>query len=157
MKVKSKRFIRTIALVALLPACANGTDEPASATTSADVVSTQVPSTFDVTQAPPTTVVATTVDDGITRISVTVGVDSGPDRIEEVALGTRVELTVVNPDDDDEFHLHGYDLGGDETPAGDEKVFAFTATEAGDFEVESHATNDVLVVIRVSSTTTMGE
>ena len=106
--------------------------------------------TSETTQTSSTTVVSTTVDDGIVRIDVTVAVDSGPDRIEEVPLGSRVELTVVNPEEDDEFHLHGYDLGGDETQAGEEKVFAFTATEAGDFEVESHATDDVLVVIRVS-------
>jgi len=103
---------------------------------------------------PPTTVDSTTpttiADDGVVRISVTVGLDFGPDRVEEVSVGESVELTVVNPDDDDEFHVHGFDLGGEETPAGEEKVFAFTATEAGDFEVESHATGDVLVVIRVS-------
>lgn len=92
----------------------------------------------------------TTVDDGITRINVTVGVDSGSDRVEEVSVGESIELTIVNPDDDDEFHVHGFDLGGEETPAGEEKVFAFTATEAGDFEVESHVSGEVLVVIRVS-------
>ena len=97
-----------------------------------------------------TTAVTATGDDEIVRIDVTVGVDSGPDRIENVAVGRQIELTVVNPEDDDEFHVHGYDLGGDETAAGEEKVFAFTATEAGDFEVESHATGEVLVVIRVS-------
>ena len=97
-----------------------------------------------------TTAVAATVDDEITRIDVVVGVNSDSDRIEEVPLGSQVELTLVNPEEDDEFHLHGYDLGGDESPAGEEKVFAFTATEAGDFEVESHATDEVLVVIRVS-------
>ena len=83
-------------------------------------------------------------------ITVTVGLDSGPERIENVPLGQEVELRITNPEDDDEFHVHGYDLGGDETAAGEEKVFAFTATEAGDFEVESHATGEVLVVIRVS-------
>jgi len=103
---------------------------------------------------PPTTVDSTTpttiADDGVVRISVTVGVDSGPDRVEEVSVGESVELTIVNPDDDDEFHVHGFDLGGEETPAGEEKAFAFTVTEAGDFEVESHVTGEVLVVIRVS-------
>lgn len=96
------------------------------------------------------TVSLTTVEDDTIRITVSVGVDSGPDRIEEVSVGDAIELTLVNPDEDDEFHVHGFDLGGDETPAGDEKVFAFTASEAGDYEVESHVTGDVLVVIRVS-------
>lgn len=96
-----------------------------------------------------TTVVPTTTD-GIVRISVTVGVDSGVDRIEEVSVGDAIELTIQNPDEDDEFHVHGFDLGGDETPAGQDKTFAFAATETGDFEVESHVTGEVLVVIRVS-------
>lgn len=102
------------------------------------------------TVAPNDTATPTTMVDDTVRISVTVGVDSGPDRIEEVSVGDSIELTMVNPDEDDEFHVHGFDLGGDETPAGEEKVFVFTATESGDFEVESHATGDVLVVIRVS-------
>lgn len=103
------------------------------------------------TATPTTTTVAVPSDDDeIRRIIVTVGVDSGPDRVEEVSVGESVELTIVNPDDDDEFHVHGFDLGGEETPAGEEKVFAFTATEAGDFEVESHVSGEVLVVIRVS-------
>lgn len=103
------------------------------------------------TATPTTTTVAVPSDDDeIRRIIVTAGVDSGPDRVEEVSVGESVELTIVNPDDDDEFHVHGFDLGGEETPAGEEKVFAFTATEAGDFEVESHVSGEVLVVIRVS-------
>ena len=102
------------------------------------------------TVVPVDTVAPTTVGDDTVRISVTVGVDSGSDRIEDVSVGDAIELTLVNPDEDDEFHVHGFDLGGEETPAGEEKVFAFTATEAGDFEVESHVTGDVLVVIRVS-------
>lgn len=110
---------------------------------------TTMPTNTPTTVAPaPTT--STIEDDGVVRISVTVGVDSGPDRIEEISLGQSVELTIVNPEEDDEFHLHGYDLGGDETPAGEEKIFAFTANDVGDFEVESHVTGDPLVVIRVS-------
>lgn len=84
------------------------------------------------------------------RILVTVGVDSGPDRVEAVKLNQQVELTIVNPKADDEFHLHGYDLGGGVTKAGEEKTFAFTATEAGEFEVESHVSETVLVVLKVS-------
>ena len=139
---------KLLALPVLLIVASCGGDS--STTTSNQMsVETSATPTFAV-DSTTTTVVATTVDDGIVRITVTVDVDSGPDRIEEVPLGSQVELTLVNPEEDDEFHLHGYDLGGDETPAGEEKVFAFTAAEAGDFEVESHATDDVLVVIRVS-------
>ena len=130
----------------VLAACGSG-DESTDTTPAAPA--TVVESTA-MTVAPKDTATPTTMVDDTVRISVTVGVDSGPDRIEEVSVGDSVELTMVNPDEDDEFHVHGFDLGGDETPAGEEKVFVFTATESGDFEVESHATGDVLVVIRVS-------
>ena len=141
----TKPFALVVGLL-VLAACGSG-DE--STDTTPATPATVVESTAT-TVAPKDTVTPTTMVVGTVRISVTVGVDSGPDRIEEVSVGDSIELTMVNPDEDDEFHVHGFDLGGDETPAGEEKVFVFTATEAGDFEVESHATGDVLVVIRVS-------
>lgn len=141
-----KPFFAAAAVVALsLASCGN--DSSSTESTDSAVVTVVDTTTPVVT----TTVVDTVVEvDDVVRISVTVGDDSDPGRIEEVRIGQQVELTLVNPDEDDEFHLHGYDLGGEETPAGEEKTFAFTATEAGDFEVESHVTNAVLVVIRVS-------
>ena len=137
-----KKAPGVLALVLLVvgASCSNGGDATTD-TASVDTTLTAYTNTTDPT---------TTVDDEIVRITVTVDVDSGPDRIEEVSVGDSIELTMVNPDEDDEFHVHGFDLGGDETPAGEEKTFAFTATETGDFEVESHATGEVLVVIRVS-------
>lgn len=141
----------TVAVVLALGACADDGSSDV-AVDSAGVTTT----TVSVSDSTSTVSVATTPDtvadrpDDIVRISVTVGFDSDPDRVEEVGLGQQVELTLTNPEEDDEFHLHGFDLGGDETPAGEDEVFSFTATEAGDFEVESHATGDVLVVIRVS-------
>ena len=134
-----------VALVAVVGLAACGSDEDQTVDTTP--IST---TTVESTATPVDTMSPTTLQDDTVRISVTVGVDSGPDRIEEVSVGDAIELTMVNPDEDDEFHVHGFDLGGEETPAGEEKVFAFTATEAGEFEVESHATGEVLVVIRVS-------
>ena len=137
-----------IFLIALgLSACGGDNAQTVDTT---PIPTTTVESKVESTVVPVDTVAPTTVGDDTVRISVTVGVDSGSDRIEDVSVGDAIELTLVNPDEDDEFHVHGFDLGGDETPAGEEKVFAFTATEAGDFEVESHVTGDVLVVIRVS-------
>jgi hypothetical protein len=75
------------------------------------------------------------------EISVTVGTDSATDRVEEVPLGSQVNITLSNPNADDEFHLHEYDL----TTA----VISFTADKAGDFDLESHVTDEVLVVISV--------
>jgi len=84
-----------------------------------------------------------------TEISVIVGTDSSPDRIEEVTLGANVQVTLSNPNADDEFHLHGYDLSPGETKMGEASIISFTADRAGDFEIESHVTEDVLVIIRV--------
>jgi len=84
-----------------------------------------------------------------TEVSVIVGTDSSPDRIEEVALGANVQVTLSNPNADDDFHLHGYDLSPGETKMGEASIISFTADKAGDFEIESHITEDVLVIIRV--------
>lgn len=135
-----------------LSACGGDEDQTVDTTPISTTVAVEntVENTVESTVTPVDTVSPTTIEDDLVRISVTVGVDAGPDRIEEVSVGDAVELSLVNPEEDDEFHVHGFDLGGDETPAGEEKVFAFTVTEAGDFEVESHVTGEVLVVIRVS-------
>ena len=85
------------------------------------------------------------------EISVTVGKDSAADRIENIALGSKVKLTIVDPSADEEYHVHGYELGdGKEVPKGEPAVFEFVADKAGDFEVESHTTETVLVILHVS-------
>ena len=92
---------------------------------------------------------STTISDGSITIEVVVGENSGPDRVEEVPLGTEVTLQFTNPDADDEYHVHGYDLGGGVTKKGEMKTFTFTADKAGDYEIESHISEKVLAVIRV--------
>lgn len=82
-------------------------------------------------------------------ISVTVGTDSSADRIEKVALGAQVTLSLTNPDDDDEFHLHGYDMSTGETKKGETSTITFVADKAGEFEVESHVSEQVYVTIVV--------
>jgi hypothetical protein len=82
-------------------------------------------------------------------ISVTVGTDSSPDRIEKVALGAQVTLSLTNPDADDEFHLHGYDMTTGETKKGETSTITFVADKAGEFEVESHVSEQVYVTIVV--------
>ncbi len=83
-------------------------------------------------------------------LSVTIGLDSNPQRIERVAQGTTIALSVTNPDADDEFHLHGYDLGdGLEMPAGQTATFTFVAVQPGSFELESHSSGAVLMVLEV--------
>jgi len=100
-------------------------------------------------------VVATdsTVDpaDGLVEISVTVGIDSGPDRIAQIPFGASVRVTLINPDAVDEYHLHGYDIAsGPDVPAGENAVIEFEATKSGSFEIESHASRQVLIVLEIS-------
>ena len=86
---------------------------------------------------------------GPIEISVTVGTDSATDRVEEVPLGSQVNITLTNPNADDEFHLHEYDLSTGETPKGEAAVISFTADKAGLFDLESHVTDEVLVIISI--------
>ena len=98
-----------------------------------------------------TVITAATASATTVEISVTVGTDSAADRVENIALGSKVKLTIVDPNADEEFHVHGYELGdGKEVPKGEPAVFEFVADKAGDFEVESHSTETVLVVLHVS-------
>jgi hypothetical protein len=85
----------------------------------------------------------------VTEFKVVVGENSGPDQTLTVAQGSTVRLFFVNPNEDDEIHLHGYDLGGSELPAGEEAIFEFVADETGSFDVESHVTGEVLMVLVV--------
>ena len=85
----------------------------------------------------------------VTEFNVVVGENSGPDQTLTVAQGSTVRLFFVNPNEDDEIHLHGYDLGGGELPAGEEAIFEFVADETGTFDVESHVTGEVLMVLVV--------
>jgi hypothetical protein len=102
----------------------------------------------------PTTVTSTataTTQSGVVVVSVTVGKDSSPDRVDHVPLGATVTLELTDPNADQEYHLHGYDLGqGTEVPAGTTSRITFTADQAGTFEVESHKTEAVLVQLEVS-------
>jgi hypothetical protein len=94
---------------------------------------------------------ATTAASAPVVISVVVGTDSSPDRVEKIPLGAQVTLTLTDPNGDEEYHVHGYELGdGEEVAKGEPKVFTFTADKAGTFEVESHKTETVLVQLEVS-------
>jgi uncharacterized lipoprotein YajG len=104
------------------------------------------------TVATTTTAVATTttVAPEPLDIDVIVGENSGDERIEVVALGDDVRITLVNPTQEDEYHLHGYDIVSKKMAPGAPATLTFTANVAGTFELESHVTNDVLVVLEIS-------
>ncbi len=150
------RTLRTLAIIPFaalaLVACgdddSSSTDTAAVETTSvAGDATTTVPAPAQ-TEAPQDTTPATAVD-GPVQIDVVVGTDSGPDRIEKVKLGSDVTLNITNPAAADEFHVHDIELE-QSVDAGVTATFNFVADTAGTFEVESHVTEDVLVVIEVA-------
>ncbi len=121
-------------------AAAPDTTAAASVTTDAASVTTAaVPEATD----PPATAI-----DGPAQIDVVVGTDSGPERVEKVKAGADITLNITNPNAADEYHVHGIDL----EQKADQGVMAtlnFTIDEPGTYEVESHVTEDVLLVIEV--------
>lgn len=142
-------------LVAVLMAACGGDDTPAAASVAVDLGVGSLP-TGDTSPTVPVEPVATTTPDtspilvttGPVQIDVVVGRDSGPDRIEQVAVGSDVTINITNPDAADEFHLHGIELERS-VGAGVMATFNFTANTPGTYELESHETDGVLVVLVV--------
>ena len=78
--------------------------------------------------------------------SVTIDLDavSGVPEVASVVLGTPVTIHVI-AEVEDEFHLHGYDI----ELSGDDVTFEFVADKLGDFELESHDSGEVLLILSV--------
>lgn len=152
------RTLRALALIPataiLLVACGNDDSSSSDSTvaeTTVPAADTSAPETTapaaDTTAAQDTT--PQTAPDGPVQIDVVVGVDSGEDRVEMVKAGSEVQLNITNPDAADEFHIHGIELEK-AVDAGVTATFNFVADTPGTYEVESHVTEDVLVIIEVS-------
>lgn len=107
-------------------------------------------STTDSTSVPTTVSSSSSDEMNTATFTLTVGENSGVNNIISFTKGSNVELTIVNPNADDEVHLHGYDLTTGDLPKGEKSVISFIANEAGDFEIESHITEQVLSIIRIA-------
>ena len=65
-----------------------------------------------------------------------------------VPKGTNVTISLTDPNADQEYHLHGYDI--EVTAAkGETGKIQFVADQTGQFDVESHDTEATLLVIVV--------
>ncbi|MEY4129501.1 MAG: hypothetical protein RIS81_1250 [Actinomycetota bacterium] len=82
------------------------------------------------------------------EISVIIGQTSGSAVAYQATLGSKVQIKLLNPDADDEFHLHGYDLTATAV-AGQETMIEFTADQLGSFDLESHKTGDWILTLVV--------
>lgn len=147
------RAMASIPLVAVLLLAGCGDDSVATTPdTTATPTTEPAPSTAPTTAAPTTaaapdtTAPPETSPEGPVQIDVMVGRNSGPDRIVQVSVGSDITLNLINPDAADEFHVHGIDIE-QKAAAGVMITLNFTIDTAGTYEVESHVTHDVLVVI----------
>jgi ABC-type Fe3+-hydroxamate transport system substrate-binding protein len=90
--------------------------------------------------------------DGSVSINVIVGTDDyetlAGERVVKIALGSAVTITLTDPNEDQDYHLHVYDLGA-EAKKGEPGVISLVVDQAGQFDVESHTTGQMLLVLVV--------
>jgi len=85
----------------------------------------------------------------VVEINLIVGENTGPDMKQTVPLGASVRITVTNPNGPDEMHVHGYDISTGEMAEGQEAVIEFVASNAGTFDIESHVSEEIMLVLTV--------
>ena len=105
-------------------------------------------SSTDTTVALETTDTAA-ITTAVVEINLIVGENTGADMMQTVPLGSSVRITVVNPNGVDEIHVHGYDISTGELAQGQEAVIEFVASNAGTFDIESHVSEEVVLVLTV--------
>ncbi|MDO8362512.1 MAG: hypothetical protein Q7V88_06410 [Actinomycetota bacterium] len=154
--------MRTVRAMGLIPAallsiaaCSDDAASISASSTTTAAPGTQTTLLVVTTVASATTVHSATDDasansaiEGPAQFDVVVGVDSGPDRIEHVQVGSEVTLNITNPNAADEFHVHVIELE-QSVDAGVMATFNFVADLAGTIEVESHETGEVLIILEV--------
>jgi hypothetical protein len=143
------------ALVTLTLALAGCGDDDAetAATDSAPPAASDAPNTTSapsptVTQEPATSAAPATTEAPTTvpgPIVIEVDGDAGAPATPTVPLGADVELVVTSAEEQ-EFHLHGYDLEQEGTRV----TFVFTASQAGTFELERHRDGGVVLLLTVA-------
>jgi hypothetical protein len=132
-----------------LTACGSSSNNGSSGTTAASAgAETSVADELTPTSAPPT---PANVTDGKAVIDVKVGTDdfttSKGTRVVSVPKNTAVTINITSSEAED-YHLHGYDLEQKADP-GKTAAFEFTADQTGQFDLESHVTENTLLVLVV--------
>ena len=116
--------------------------------TTALLASCSSSSSTDTTIALETTDTAA-ITTAVVEINLIVGENTGADMMQTVPVGSSVRITVVNPNGADEIHVHGYDISTGEMAQGQEAVIEFVASNAGTFDIESHVSEEVVLVLTV--------
>jgi FtsP/CotA-like multicopper oxidase with cupredoxin domain len=90
-----------------------------------------------------------TATGNVVEINLVVGENTGPEMKQTVPLGASVRITVTNPNGPDEIHVHGYDVSTGEMAKGQEAVIEFVASNAGTFDLESHVSEEIVLILTV--------
>jgi hypothetical protein len=90
-----------------------------------------------------------TATGNVVEINLVVGENTGPDMKQTVSLGVSVRITVTNPNGADEIHVHGYDISTGVMAKGQEAVMEFVASNAGTFDLESHVSEEIVLILTV--------
>jgi FtsP/CotA-like multicopper oxidase with cupredoxin domain len=90
-----------------------------------------------------------TATGNVVEINLVVGENTGPEMKQTVPLGASVRITVTNPNGPDEIHVHGYDISTGEMAKGQEAVIEFVASNAGTFDLESHVSEEIVLILTV--------
>lgn len=142
--VPSRLLVPAAAAVVLTGLTACGGDEPGAGGLPSDLPSPQV-------QTSATSVASGVASDAAQQtiaLTVSGGKVTGQSGQQNVALGSRVRITVTS-DVADEMHVHGYDLNQEVAP-GSPASIEFVTDEAGSVEVELHRTNLALTRLQIS-------
>ena len=86
-------------------------------------------------------------------MTVTVGTDdfdtTGGKRVVGIKKDSHVTIALTDASTDEQYHLHGYDIEANAAKGATAKM-SFTADETGQFDLESHDTEKILLVLYVS-------
>mgnify|MGYP003337438100 CR=1 FL=1 len=85
----------------------------------------------------------------VVEIELVVGESTGDSVVQTVSVGATVRISIVNNDEDDDYHLHGYDVASGEVPAGETATIEVLADRTGSFELESHHSGNLLMTLIV--------
>ena len=148
--VRTRAWVLAIALSMGLFACGSSSSKNSASTTSASGTATTAGEDKPTpTSAPP---VPAAITNGKATIDVKVGTDdfttTKSTRVVSVPKGTSVTINLTATEAED-YHLHGYDIEQKADP-GQTSTFEFTADQTGQFDLESHVTNNTLLVLVVT-------
>jgi hypothetical protein len=101
------------------------------------------------TEQAKTTDVSTDSAQDVVEINLEVGKTTGETVSQVVAVGSNVRISILNQSEEEEYHLHGYDVSSGEVPAGETATIEFFADMTGSFELESHHSGDLLMTLIV--------